>query len=76
MLEFARSNSRQEAFWQFRIEEKKTESMLESSAFFLGEAEAQAAKIDCRVIGVRDVYLTYTRGRVFLVVGRAELTPC
>jgi hypothetical protein len=75
MLEVGRSNSRQEQLWQFRIEEKKAQSMLESTSFFLHEAEIHAAKFDFRVVSVRDICLTYSRGRVLLVVGTAELMP-
>jgi hypothetical protein len=73
--EWSGSNSRQERLWQFRIEEKTAESMMESSSFFLHEAQTQAAKFDHRVVSIRDVCLTYSRGRVLLVVGTAELMP-
>jgi hypothetical protein len=75
MLEVGRSNSRQEQLWQFRIEEAKAESVLESTSVFLQEAEIRAAKCDCRVLSVKGICLEYSRGRVHLVVGTAELTP-
>ena len=75
MLVVGRSNSRREQLWQFRIAEKKADSMLESTSFFLHEAEIHAAKLDLRVVSIREICLTYSRGQVRLVVGRAELVP-
>jgi hypothetical protein len=75
MWDMQRSNSRQEQLWQFRIEEKQAGNMRESLSFFLQKAQTQAAQIDCRIESVRDICLTYSRGRVLLVVGKAELVP-